>query len=231
MESAAQAVSDIIAAKIVPCTLEFLDRTTIRCVEGYAGLGLPTDAAALLLAESDGHPAAVEDESRRMVEALQRAGAEGVQVAKDEAEAERLRTARRAAFSALARERPTTMLEDVTVPRSELAAMVKFVNESAERHNVQIGVFGHMGDGNLHPTFLCDERDEDEMRRVEASLDEIVAETLRRGGTVTGEHGIGLAKKKYLRGQLGDSSFELMKRIKQALDPQNLLNPGKAFDL
>ncbi|MGL4512648.1 MAG: FAD-binding oxidoreductase [Lacipirellulaceae bacterium] len=231
MEAAAQAVSDIIAARIVPCTLEFLDRTTIRCVEGYANLGLPTDAAALLLAESDGHPAAVEDESRLMVEAFQKAGAEGVQVAKNEEEAERLRTARRAAFAALARERPTTMLEDVTVPRSELAAMVKFVNDSAVRHNVQIGVFGHMGDGNLHPTFLCDERDEDEMRRVEASLDEIVEETLRRGGTVTGEHGIGLAKKKYLRGQLGDSSFELMKRVKRVLDPNGLLNPGKAFDL
>jgi glycolate oxidase len=210
MEGAAQAVSDIIAARIVPCTMEFLDQMTIRCVEGYANLGLPTDAAALLLLESDGHPAVVEDESRAMVAALEKGGATSVEIAQSEEEADRLRTARRSAFSALARARPTTILEDVTVPRSELAAMVAFIADSAKHHHLMIGVFGHMGDGNLHPTFLTDERDADEMHRVEESLAEIVAETLRRGGTVTGEHGVGLAKKQFLRQQLGDSSYELM---------------------
>ena len=231
MEAAAQAVSDIIAQKIVPCTVEFLDQTTIRCVEDYASLGLPTEAAALLLLESDGHPAVVEEESAAMRSALESAGATGVELANSEEEAERLRTARRAAFSALARVSPTTILEDVTVPRSELAGMVHFIAECGERHNLRIGVFGHMGDGNLHPTFLTDERNEEEMHRVERALTEIVDETLRLGGTITGEHGVGLAKKPFLHRQLGDQSYELLRSVKRALDPQGLLNPGKIFDV
>lgn len=230
MESAAQAVSDIIARKIVPCTVEFLDQMTIRCVEDYAKLGLPTDAAALLLLESDGHPAVVEEESTAMRQALVDNGAKRVETAETEADAERLRTARRAAFSALARVSPTTILEDVTVPRSELAAMVTFIAACAAKHQLRIGVFGHMGDGNLHPTFLTDERDEEEMHRVHLALAEIVDETLRRAGTITGEHGVGLAKKPFLKQQLGDASFALLKRVKQTLDPNGLLNPGKVFD-
>jgi glycolate oxidase len=230
MESAAQAVSDIIARKIVPCTVEFLDQTTIQCVDDYANLGLPRDAAALLLLESDGHPAVVEEESAAMHQALVDNNATSVETAQTPEDAERLLTARRSAFSALARVSPTTILEDVTVPRSELAAVVKFIAGCAERHNVKIGVFGHMGDGNLHPTFLVDERNADEMHRFEAALEEIVDETLRRGGTITGEHGVGLAKKPFLRRQLGDGSFELLRKVKQALDPQWLLNPGKIFD-
>ncbi|MEQ8846309.1 FAD-linked oxidase C-terminal domain-containing protein [Botrimarina sp.] len=230
MEAAAAAVSDIIARQIVPCTVEFLDQTTIRCVDDHAGLGLPRDAAALLLLESDGHPAVVEEECEAMRQALVDAGATGVETARDEADAERLRTARRAAFSALARVSPTTILEDVTVPRSELAPMVKFIAECAERHDLLIGVFGHMGDGNLHPTFLTDERNEQEMHRVEQALSEIVDETLRRGGTITGEHGVGLAKKAFLHRQLGDASYQLLRTVKRSLDPAGLLNPGKIFE-
>lgn len=230
IESAAQAVSDIIARKIVPCTVEFLDQMTIQCVEDFAKLGLPTDAAALLLLESDGHPVVVDEESEAMRQALLDNGATDVQTAQTEEEAEKLRTARRAAFSALARVSPTTILEDVTVPRSELAEMVLFCAECAERHNLRIGTFGHMGDGNLHPTFLTDERNVDEMHRVEQALAEIVTETLRRGGTITGEHGVGLAKKPFLKQQLGDASYELLRTVKRALDPQGLLNPGKVFD-
>lgn len=230
IDAAAAAVSDIIKRRIVPCTVEFLDQMTIRCVEDYAKLGLPTDAAALLLLESDGHPVVVEEESAAMVQALQDNGAKGVEIAETEDDAERLRTARRAAFSALARVSPTTILEDVTVPRSELAAMVRFIAECAARHELRIGVFGHMGDGNLHPTFLTDERNTEEMHRVELALAEIVDETLRRGGTITGEHGVGLAKKAFLKQQLGDASYELLRRVKASLDPKGLLNPGKIFD-
>ena len=230
MEAAAETVSAIIAAKIVPCTLEFLDQTTIRCVEDFSHAGLPTDAAALVLMESDGPAAVVADEIAAMQEIARKNGAILVQAAADEAAADRLRSARRSAFSALARVRPTTILEDVTVPRSALAEMVAFIAASAARHNVQIGTFGHMGDGNLHPTFLTDERDAAEMHRVEASLEEIVAKTLELGGTVTGEHGVGLAKKQFLRRQLGDASYELLRQIKRTLDQQGLLNPGKIFD-
>ncbi len=230
MEDAAQTVSAIIAARIIPCTLEFLDRMTIRCVEDFARIGLPTDCGAILLMETDGHPAAVAEEAQQM-EALARLHkAREVRTAKDASEATTLATARRSAFSALARVRPTTILEDITVPRSALAEMVGFIAESAARHRLQVGTFGHMGDGNLHPTFLTDERDHEEMARVHLALEEIVTKTLSLGGTITGEHGVGLAKKQWIRKQLGDASFELMRQIKMALDPRALLNPGKIFD-
>jgi len=230
IEAAAETVSAIIAAKIIPCTLEFLDGMTVRCVEDYARIGLPVDCAALLLMETDGHPAAVEDEAERMMEIARAHGATSVTKAKDDAEAARLANARRSAFSALARVRPTTILEDVTVPRSALAEMVTFISATAARLDLTVGTFGHMGDGNLHPTFLTDERDEAEMKRVHEALDIIVSKTLDLGGTITGEHGVGLAKKPWLRQQLGDASYDLMRQLKEAIDPNGLLNPGKIFD-
>jgi len=230
MEDAAETVSAIIAAKIIPCTLEFLDQMTIRCVEDFAKIGLPTDCAALLLMETDGHPAAVEDEAAKMAAIAREHHAREVTTARDEAESLRLASARRSAFSALARIRPTTILEDITVPRSHLAEMVSFVAEVAKKYELTVGTFGHMGDGNLHPTFLTDERDEDEMKRVHWALDAIVEKTLELGGTITGEHGVGLAKKPWLRQQLGDASYDLMKLVKKALDPDGRLNPGKIFD-
>ena len=231
MEAAAETISAIIAARIIPCTLEFLDRMTVRCVEDFAKIGLPTDVEALVLMETDGHPAVVEDEAAKMIELARQHGAREVKVAKDEAEGARLASARRSAFSALARMKPTTILEDVTVPRSELARMVAFINAVAAKHSLLIGTFGHMGDGNLHPTFLTNEKDHEEMHRVEAALEEIVAETIRLGGTITGEHGVGLAKKMFLRRQMGEGSYALMQSVKRALDPMSLLNPGKIFDL
>lgn len=230
IEDAANTVSAIIAAHIVPCTLEFLDQQTIRCIEEYLHVGLPTEAAALLLMESDGCTATVEIEIDAMAKIARNFNAISVQTAANESEAEQLRLARRSAFSALARVRPTTILEDVTVPRSELAAMVTFIAETAKKHRLLVGTFGHMGDGNLHPTFLTDERDFSEMQSVELALDEIVTRTIQLGGTITGEHGVGLAKKPYLKRQLGDSSYSLMRRIKRTIDPSGILNPGKFFD-
>jgi glycolate dehydrogenase FAD-linked subunit len=230
IEDAADTVSAIVAARIIPCTLEFLDRVTAGCVEDFAHVGLPTDCAAVLLMETDGHPAAVADEAQQM-EAIARATrARDVRLAKDDAEALQLAAARRNAFAALARRRPTTILEDVTVPRSELAAMVAYIAETAAHYNLQIGTFGHMGDGNLHPTFLTDERDAGEMDRVHRALDAIVKRTLELGGTITGEHGVGLAKKPWLRLQMGEGSLGLMRQVKRAIDPQGILNPGKIFD-
>jgi glycolate oxidase len=230
MDQAAETVSAIIAARIIPCTLEFLDRKTIQCVEDFACVGLPRDADAVLLIETDGHAAAVAEEADR-IEALTRAhGALAVRRARSAAEASELATARRSAFSALARLKPTTILEDVTVPRSELAPMIRFIQGVAARHRLDIATFGHFGDGNLHPTFLTNERDPEEMRRVEIAMEEIFAETLRLGGTITGEHGVGLAKKRFLQGQLGDASHALLKAIKGTLDPRGLLNPGKIVD-
>ena len=230
MDAAAQTVSDIIAAQIIPCTLEFLDRTTIHCVEDFAKVGLPLDCEALLLMETDGHAAAVEEEAAKMEELAKANGAMEVRVARDEAEAVQLATARRSAFSALARLAPTTILEDVTVPRSELAHMIRFVDEVAKKHKLKIGTFGHMGDGNLHPTFLTDERNADEIHRVHEAFKEIFDEAIRLGGTITGEHGIGLAKKEFLPKFAAAAQMRVMRELRTALDPKGILNPGKMFD-
>jgi len=230
MDQAAQTVSDIIAARIIPCTLEFLDRTTIRCVEDFARVGLPLDCEALLLMETDGHPAAVEEEAARMAELARANGAAQVLVARDEAEADRLASARRGAFSALARVAPTTILEDATVPRSQLANMVRFIAGAAAKYRLRIGTFGHFGDGNLHPTFLTNELDADEMRRVEQAFKEIFDEAVRLGGTITGEHGVGVSKKAFLPQFAGGAQMRVMRELRRALDPKGILNPGKMFD-
>jgi glycolate oxidase len=230
MDHAAQTVSDIIAAQIIPCTLEFLDRTTIRCVEDFSKVGLPLDCEALLLMETDGHAAAVAEESAKMEAIARRNGALEVRVAKNEEEAAKLAAARRNAFSALARVAPTTILEDATVPRSELAKMIRFVAAVAEKYQLRIGTFGHMGDGNLHPTILTDERNAEEMHRVEAAFKDIFDEAIRLGGTITGEHGVGVAKKSFLPKFAGDAQMRVMRELRKVLDPKGILNPGKMFD-
>ncbi len=230
MDRAAEAVSAIIAAKIIPCTLEFLDRTTIHCVEDFAKIGLPLDCEALLLMETDGHPAVVAEEAEAMERICQEQGAMAVRVAKSAAEGVKLASARRSAFSALARMAPTTILEDATVPRSELARMIRFVDRVAKKYELKIGTFGHMGDGNLHPTFLTDERNKPEMHRVEEAFKEIFDEAIRLGGTITGEHGIGLAKKEFLPKFVGDTQMKVLREVRRSLDPAGILNPGKMFD-
>jgi glycolate oxidase len=229
MDQAAQTVSDIIAARIIPCTLEFLDRTTIACVDDYARIGLPRDGEALLLMETDGHPVVVEEEAARMVEIARQNACREVRVAQNDEEAAKLASARRTAFSALAQVAPTTILEDITVPRSELAKMVRFVEAVAKKHHLRVGTFGHMGDGNLHPTFLTDERNADEMHCVEAAFQELFAEAIRLGGTITGEHGVGVAKKAYLPALAGDAQMRVMRELRRVLDPNGILNPGKVF--
>jgi glycolate oxidase len=230
MDHAAEAVSAIIAAQIIPCTLEFLDRTTIHCVEDYAKIGLPLDCQALLLMETDGHPAAVADEAARMEQICREHACKEVRIARDEAEGNKLASARRSAFSALARVAPTTILEDATVPRSEVAVMIRFIETIATKYKLRIGTFGHMGDGNLHPTFLTDERNKDEMHRVEEAFKEIFDEAIRLGGTITGEHGVGLAKKSFLPKFLGDAQMRVTRELRRVLDPNGILNPGKMFD-
>lgn len=230
MDHAADAVSAIIAAHIIPCTLEFLDRTTIHCVEDYTRIGLPLDCEALLLMETDGHPEVVADEAARMEAICRERSCLEVRVARDEAEGAKLASARRSAFSALARVAPTTILEDATVPRSELAPMIRFVEAVAKKHQLRIGTFGHMGDGNLHPTFLTDERKTDEMQRVHEAFAEIFHEAIRLGGTITGEHGIGLAKKEMLPSFAGDAQMRVLRELRRVLDRNHILNPGKMFD-
>jgi len=226
---AAEAVSAIIAAHIVPATVEFLDQTTIKCVEEYAHLGLPTSIESLLLIEVDGRPSVVEEDAAKIAELCKRHNCIEVKIAQNAAEAIRLKTARRAAFSALARVKPTTILEDVTVPRSELAPMLERIDSIAGKYNLLFGTFGHAGDGNLHPTCLTDERDTNEIHRAESAFEEIFNESIKMGGTITGEHGTGLAKKKFLPAVAGIPAIAMMQSIKSSIDPNAILNPGKVF--
>lgn len=229
LESAAQTVSNIIANKIIPTTLEFMDRSTIEVVEDFAKVGLPTDAEAILLIEQDGAPEVVDRDIETIERICREMNAISVNVAKTNAEAEALTTARRSALSALARLKPTTILEDATVPRSEIASVVKAINEIAKKHNVRICTFGHAGDGNMHPTCTTDARNHEEIERVEKAFEEIFAASIELGGTITGEHGVGEMKSPYLAWKLGETGVNAMKAIKNAFDPNNIMNPGKVF--
>lgn len=229
LEAAAETVSAIIADKIIPVTLEFMDKGTIGAVEDFMKIGLPLDAEAMLLMEQDGNEEQVERDIQQMIGIAELNGATSTAFASSNEEAEVLKTGRRAALSALARKRPTTILEDATVPRSEIANMVKAIQQISEKYDVQISTFGHAGDGNLHPTCLTDVRDEDEMLRVEQALAEIFHIAIELGGTITGEHGVGEMKAPYLEWKLGESGIRVMKAIKQSMDPQNIMNPGKMF--
>jgi len=196
-------------------------------VEDFAHVGLPVDAAALLLIEVDGHPAQVEDEAAKVEALCRQMGAMRVRVAQDAQERDKVWEARRAALSALSRIKPTTVLEDATVPRSKVPAMISSIEEIGRKFNLTIGTFGHAGDGNLHPTILTDRRDKEEWTRVEKAIDAIFDRALALGGTLSGEHGIGIAKSKYLEKETSRATILYSRRIKAALDPKNILNPGK----
>nr|WP_245838624.1 FAD-linked oxidase C-terminal domain-containing protein [Marininema halotolerans] len=229
IDSAARTVSAIIAARIIPCTLEFMDQRTIQVVEDHAKIGLPRDMAAILLIEQDGSPSIVEDDLKKINQICLDFGSVHTHVAQNLAEGTKLMAARRNALSALARCRPTLILEDITVPRSQIATMVKIITDIADHHQLTICTFGHAGDGNLHPTILTDARDSLELPRVEKALADIFAAAIRLGGTITGEHGVGLAKAPYLEWKVGHAGYHALHAIKKALDPTNLLNPGKIF--
>jgi len=226
---ASETVAAIIAAKIVPATLVFMDNFTIRTVEDFAHAGLPVDAQALLLIEVDGHPGQVADEAEKVEAICKKMGALRIQVAKDAEERNKVWEARRAALSALARVSPTTVLEDATVPRSQIPAMMNALGDIAAKYKLTIGTFGHAGDGNLHPTILTDRRNQEEWHRVEAAIDEIFEQALALGGTLSGEHGIGLAKSKYMEKETNRATILFSRRLKKALDPKGILNPGKVI--
>ena len=226
--TAGQAIANIIAAGLVPATLEIIDNFTIRVIEDYAHLNLPTDAGAMVLAEFDGLvQSAVEQEGETGMRVFTESGAATVEGADDAAQRDKIWQARRVALAALSRARPTSILEDVTVPLPKLAEMISRVEQIAKANNLSVGTFGHAGDGNLHPTILADERDEAEMERVEHAVEQLIDAALELGGTVSGEHGIGFCKAPFLPREVGEGSMDIMRRVKRAMDPNNILNPGK----
>lgn len=227
IDKAGNAISAIIRNKVIPATLEIMDNMTIRTVENYAHAGLPVDAQAILLCEVDGYKEAVEREATLVEKILAEEGATEVKLAKDDKERDQIWLARRNALPALAQLKPTTVLEDATVPRSKIPDMIKAIRGIATKYNLTIGTFGHAGDGNLHPTILTDSRDTEEMERVEKAVAEIFDVAISLGGTLSGEHGIGMAKSKFLPLEFGEEGVNLLRDIKKALDPNFILNPGK----
>jgi glycolate oxidase len=227
MKAASETVASIIANKIVPATLEMMDNFTIRTVENFRGAGLPVDAAALLLIEVDGHPGQVADEAAVVERICKENGATELHVAKDAAERDAVWQARRDALPALANLKPTCVLEDATVPRSKIPAMIEALEEIAKKLDLTIGTFGHAGDGNLHPTILTDKRNKEEWERVEKGIDMIFDKALAMGGTLSGEHGIGLSKSKYMAQETSKGTLAYARRMKSVLDPKGILNPDK----
>jgi glycolate oxidase len=226
VDDAAQASSKILASGILPRSLEFVDQAALRAVEAYLKEDLSGGAAAMLLVEVDGPSECTARESGRVAGIMEQAGASRVQRAESEAEREHLWKARRSISPALYALKPKKINEDIVVPRSRLAEILRELGDIAKRHDLMIVNFGHAGDGNIHTNILVDEGD---LPRAGAAVKEIFAATLRLGGSISGEHGIGLAKAAYLPMEAGPEALAAMKRIKHALDPNNVLNPGKIF--
>lgn len=224
---AADTVAEIIASHVLPCTLEFMDAVTINMVEDDVKIGLPRDAKALLLIEVDGHPAQVADDADTVERILRENGAANITVARDEIQKNAIWEARRKALPALARRRPTIVLEDATVARSKIPAMVDCIGDIAKKYGLLIGTFGHAGDGNLHPSILCDKRDPQEFARVEQAIDELFRRTVEMGGTLSGEHGTGTAKSKWLELETSAATLKFCRALRSAVDSKRLLNPTK----
>ncbi|MBI2888099.1 MAG: FAD-binding protein [Chloroflexi bacterium] len=230
LDDAAAAVVGVMGAGILPATLEIMDQATINVVEQYVRIGLPTDVEALLLLEQDGNDQdAVDREVARMVEVCRKHGASDVRMAKDAAERNELWRARRSISGALGRYRPSKLGEDIVVPRGQIPAVVRRIREIGQEFGLAIPVFGHAGDGNLHPNILFDFRVPGELERVQGAAAAIFRAAIALGGTLTGEHGVGSLKKEFLEEAVGPLAVQIMRDIKAALDPKGLLNQGKMF--
>lgn len=230
LEDASRTVNAILAAGIVPATLELMDETAIACIEGAMGLGLPLDVEAILLVEADGSDeAAVLGEIEAIEEICKGHGARRIKVARDEGERSKLWQARRSVSPALARKAPNKLGEDITVPRSAIPEAIRRLKAISARNGLPIVIFGHAGDGNLHPNILFDKHDAEQWAKVEQMVAEEFAVALELGGTLSGEHGVGALKRPYMEQAQGPVAIDVQKRIKAALDPANILNPGKIF--
>ncbi len=229
LDQAARAVSAIIARSILPTALELMDQFACRCVEDFRPSGYPIDCDGVLLIELDGSEEEVERLLPEVEAACREEGAVSTRVAADAAQAAELWAGRRAIFPALIRRRPSAITEDATVPRTRIPDMVRAVRQIGADLGLTIPVVGHAGDGNLHPTMLCDPNDPEEMARVDEGARRIFRACLDLGGTLSGEHGIGLLKSRYLEWEAGPEGIELMKGIKVVFDPKGIMNPGKVW--
>jgi glycolate oxidase len=230
LADASRTVNAILSAGIIPATIELMDETAIVCIEEAMHLGLPLDVEAILLTETDGaDESTVLREIEAVAEICRQYGARQVNVAENEAERSNLWKARRSVSPALARKSPNKLGEDITVPRGAIPEAIRGLKAISAKYDLPIVIFGHAGDGNLHPNILFDKRDPEQWAKVERMVAEEFALALELGGTLSGEHGVGMLKRPYMEKALGPVSIQIQKNIKQALDPLNILNPGKVF--
>jgi glycolate oxidase len=230
LDDAARTVNAILSAGIVPASLELMDQTALICIEEALHLGLNTSVEASLIIETDG---ADEQTVLRDIDSAakicQETGASSVKRAQNEAERSSLWKARRSMSPSLARKAPNKIGEDITVPRAAIPEVVRRLRAISAKHGLPIVIFGHAGDGNLHPNILFDKRDPEQYATAEKMVADVFAASLAVGGTLSGEHGVGVLKRPYLEQALGPVSMDVQRRIKQALDPLNILNPEKMF--
>ncbi|MEJ9232831.1 FAD-binding protein [Peribacillus butanolivorans] len=226
---AGSAISKILSVGIFPSKMELMDQASIVAVEQFEPLGLPVNAAALILIEMDGHPLALQEEVAQASELCRAVGAREVRIPKDKVEEAELWRARKLVSPAIVRIKPTKISEDATVPRSKIPQMCERLQRIRDKYGVHLVVFGHAGDGNLHPNIICDKTDKEEMSRVELAVADIFMAAIELGGTLSGEHGIGMMKAPYMEMELGAAGLDIMKRIKEVWDPNNIMNPGKIF--
>lgn len=226
---AGETVFRILENGVIPDKIELLDNWVINRIEEMMPMGLPKDADAVLLFESDGIAEAVEKETEKIVEISKKYGAVDVRVAKDMDEANKYWLARRAGFAAVFGKAPTVFAEDVTVPRGQIPNLIRRCKEIAKKYNLEMVILGHAGDGNLHPAILTDVNNKDHYDRAVKGMDEVIEGALEFGGVLSGEHGIGLEKKAFFQHTQDPNVVEIMKGIKALVDPNNIMNPGKIW--
>lgn len=227
LDDAARTVSSIIQARIIPATLELIDQAAIRCVEDYLNMGLPTQAEALLLIEVDGDNDTVSRQNERIKDICLKNGAGEVKIAHNREEEEQLWKARRSISPALLRLNPHKVNEDINVPISQIPEIIRRISKIAHKYQLINVNFGHAGDGNIHTNFMINKDNPDEVKRTKQAVEEIFKATLELGGTISGEHGIGITKAPYLEMDIGKKNLSLMEQLKHLFDPNHILNPGK----
>jgi glycolate oxidase len=229
IKDAARTVSNIIREKITPSTLEFLDRQCIESVRNELGIDIPVGAAAMLLIETDGDEELVAREGQKLKDICLGSGAVRLNVAADLEEVERLWEARRQVSPALKNLRPGKVSEDIVVPRSRMVDLVSFLDELKVVSGLLVAAFGHAGDGNIHVNILMDPENPEEVKKAHDAVSDLFKKVIELGGTITGEHGVGITKAPYLEIEFSKPAIDLMRRVKAAFDPHGILNPGKIF--
>jgi len=230
VEQAGVAVSAVIASGLVPATMEMMDHEIIGIVEPFAHANIPLDAGAVLIIEVDGYPASLDPQMDEVVEIVQKHGSRDIRVAQDEEERYKIWLARKSAAGAMSRLAPAFYIVDITVPRSRLAEILGKVDSISKRYNLRAGHVFHAGDGNLHPNILIeDPANQEIMARVHHAGRDIVQCSVEMGGSLTGEHGVGIEKREYMLLMHNSAELQAMQEIKRAFDPQDIFNPGKIF--